>query len=372
VGNLSSFILDGGHVATLEFVDLRKTFGSVQAVRGVSLSIADGEFLCLLGPSGCGKTTVLRIIAGFERPTAGSVLLDGYDITGVPPHRRSIGMVFQSYALFPLMTVEQNVQFGLRMHHIPEDEARRRIEEILGLLGLTRLRNRYPRHLSGGEQQRVAVGRVLVLRPKLLLFDEPLSNLDAKLRKETRHEIKRLQREVGTTTVYVTHDQEEAMAVADRLGVMRDGRLEQVGGPADVYDRPQTRFVADFIGASNLLSAVVRTRDGSRATLVTAAGLRVEVDARDDCTLPVEGSACTIGIRPEKLRMQLFDTKTAPWGRVESIVKLGATLEVRLVLSDGQPIVVHARDEEVMSLRIGVGTEVTLSWSPGAWSYFSE
>lgn len=359
-------------MARIALDGLKKRFVPVEAVRDVTLNIHDREFFCLLGPSGCGKTTVLRMIAGFERPSQGAILLDDVNITTVPPHLRNIGMVFQNYALFPLMTVEQNVSFGLKMHRVPPAEAARRVESVLELLGLAGHRDRFPRHLSGGEQQRVAVGRVLVLRPKALLFDEPLSNLDAKLRKEMRYEIRRLQREVGTTAVYVTHDQEEAMAVADRIAVMRSGRLEQVGTPSEVYDRPRTRFVADFVGTSNLLEATVSSADRD-CVICTAvnSGLKVEIGVTIDSTPPQVGSTGTIGIRPEKLRLHsATNDRAGVKGRVLSVAKFGATIEIRVVLEGGHPLVVHAREEELPFRPTEPGQEVSISWVPGAWLYF--
>jgi ABC-type Fe3+/spermidine/putrescine transport system ATPase subunit len=281
-------------------------------------------------------------------------------------------MVFQNYALFPHMTVEQNLWFGLSMHHIPRGEARRRIANILELLGLTGLSLRYPRQLSGGEQQRVAVGRVLVLRPRVLLFDEPLSNLDAKLRKETRYEIRRLQREIATTAVYVTHDQEEAMAIADRIGVMKDGQIEQEGQPAQVYEQPRTRFIADFIGTSNFLQATAVWVNGNRAMFRTLEGLDVLVELQDGQEPLLAGSERTIAIRAEKLSLSPVRREAiVPLGRVLSAVKLGPITEVRIALLGGRQLLVHVTKQDAASIN-EPGQEVELSWPPDGWFVLSE
>ena len=251
----------GGRV---QLVDLAKRYGDHEAVRGVDLDIAPGEFFSLLGPSGCGKTTTLRAIAGFERPSRGRVLLDGRDVSDVPPNRRNVNTVFQSYALFSHLTVAENVAFGLRFEKCPKDEARRRVGQALSLVQMEEYRDRRPHQLSGGQQQRVALARALILNPSVLLLDEPLGALDAKLRKTLQIELKALQEKVGVTFVYVTHDQEEALTMADRLAVMNDGRIEQVGSPREVYEEPASAYVADFLGVSNVLDAeaVGRTPDG--------------------------------------------------------------------------------------------------------------
>ena len=241
----------------LELIDLTKTYGSLTAVDSISLTVATGELVAFLGPSGCGKTTTLRMVAGFVEPTGGIVRVQGRDITNLAPNKRDMGMVFQSYALFPHMTVGRNIAFGLHARRIPKSDIAPLVAAALDLVGLAGMDERYPRQLSGGQQQRVALARVLALRPKLLLFDEPLSNLDAKLRMQMRHEIRRLQKEVGITALFVTHDQEEAMTIADRIVVINKGRIEQAGAPAAIYDHPSTRFVADFIGVANLITGHV-------------------------------------------------------------------------------------------------------------------
>ena len=243
--------------ATVELIDVVKDFGEHRALAGIDLSIAPGEFIALLGPSGCGKTTALRVLAGLEQVNAGSILIDGADVAGVPTNKRDIGMVFQSYSLFPHMTTLENVEFGLRMRKVSPAQRKTRAAEALTMVGLDTLGERFAHQLSGGQQQRVALARALVTRPRVLLLDEPLSALDAKVRLQLRDEIRRIQTELGITTVFVTHDQEEALAVADRVAVMRDGRIEQIGTPEELYATPATPFVADFVGLSNRVPAEV-------------------------------------------------------------------------------------------------------------------
>jgi putative spermidine/putrescine transport system ATP-binding protein len=243
--------------ASVEFRGLRRTFGRTVALDGLDLVIQPGEFIALLGPSGCGKTTALRCVAGFERPDSGAVLVDGKDVTNVPANKRDAGMVFQSYSLFPNLNARDNVAFGLRVRKVPGETRRKKAGELLELVGLPAHADRYPHQLSGGQQQRVALARALALEPSVLLLDEPLSALDAKVRVTLREEIRRLQLDLGITTIFVTHDQEEALSVADRVAVLRAGRLEQVGAPAEVYDRPATPFVAEFVGTMNHLAGQI-------------------------------------------------------------------------------------------------------------------
>ncbi|RDI76124.1 ABC-type spermidine/putrescine transport system ATPase component [Gaiella occulta] len=278
-------------MASVELHGLHRRFGEVVALAGIDLNVPSGEFLSLLGPSGCGKTTALRLIAGFDRPTSGRVLIDGKDVTGVPPNRRDIGMVFQAYSLFPNMTAERNVEFGLRIRKQSRAQRRARAAELLELIGLGHAGKRYPHQLSGGMQQRVALARALAIEPSVLLLDEPLSALDAKVRVQLREEIRRIQLELGITTIYVTHDQEEALSISDRVAVMYGGKIEQIGSPAEMYGSPATPFVAEFIGTMNRLVATV----GDGGT-IDYAGARFRVDAARD--LP-RGEKVLCLVRPE-------------------------------------------------------------------------
>ena len=277
----------------LTLQSLGKIFGDFTAVRDVDLSVAKGEFVSLLGPSGCGKTTTLQMIAGLVEPTSGTITLDGRDITRQAPSRRGLGIVFQSYALFPHMTVAQNVAFGLEMRKVGKPERERRVKDMLGLVQLGALAERYPRQLSGGQRQRVAIARALVIEPPVLLLDEPLSNLDAKLREEMQFELRRIQRRVGTTTVMVTHDQAEALSISDRVVVMEQGRMTQVDAPYRLYERPATAFISSFVGKMNRVEAVWR---GGRAE---AAGIALPAE-------PVkapDGAPVTVAVRPEKIAL---------------------------------------------------------------------
>ncbi len=319
----------------IELVSLTKRFAEV-AVDAVDLTVASGEFFSLLGPSGCGKTTTLRLIAGFEQPTAGRVLLDGADVTGVPPHRRNVNTVFQSYALFPFLSVFDNVGFGLRHRHLTRPQIARRVGEALELVRLSEYAKRRPAQLSGGQQQRVALARALVLNPAVLLLDEPLGALDAKLRRSLKVELKALQERVGVTFLYVTHDQEEALTMSDRLAVMNSGRIVQTGTPREVYEEPADTYVADFLGVSNLMEVeVVERGPGARCLLrVGEAGLaadRAEVDGL--------GPAHAV-IRPERVRIEPYgspgDNRVA--AMVERLVFLGAATQVMLRLGAGMPL----------------------------------
>ncbi len=298
--------------------------GEIAAVDNVSLDVAPGELLTLLGPSGCGKTTTLRMIAGFQRPSAGRILIGDHDVTQVMSNERNIGFVFQNYALFPHMNIFENVAYGLRVRRMDDAAIRRAVGEVLELVNLEGYERQMPHQLSGGEQQRVALARAIVIKPRVLLFDEPLSNLDAKLRVQMRGEIQRLQRDVGITTVYVTHDQEEAMAISDRIAVMSKGIIAQLGRAEDLYDRPVSEFVARFIGRANLLSATVVARDGARLTLGIA-GQRHVVDAPDPA--PDPGTAAQVVIRPEAILMGPADAEGAAPGRVVARTYLGEKIE---------------------------------------------
>ena len=288
-------------MATLELQGLRKNFGAVEVLRQIDLSLVDGEMLVIVGASGCGKSTLLRMVAGLETPTSGRILLDGKDIAAVDPAARDIAMVFQNYALYPHMTVFENMSYGLRIRGLPREDISRRVHEAAGLLGLSELLVRKPRQLSGGQRQRVAMGRAIVREPKLFLFDEPLSNLDATLRVHTRAEIRRLQRRLGITSLYVTHDQVEAMTLGDRLLVLHQGRPAQFATPMEVFDRPADTYVAGFIGAPamNFLSAVL-AEGGTAARLEAGPLLRFTDGPREG----PDGRALTIGVRPEHIRVE--------------------------------------------------------------------
>lgn len=282
----------------IEVQEVTKRFGTFTAVEQVSLTVGAGEFVTLLGPSGCGKTTLLRMLSGFESPTSGRIRIGGADVTDLPPYRRNVNQVFQSYALFPHLTVRENIAFGLRMQKVPTAEIDRRVREVVELVALTGFEDRQPHQLSGGQRQRVALARAIVPRPQVLLLDEPLSALDAKLRQQMQFELKRLQRHLGMTFVFVTHDQEEALTMSDRVAVFSRGRIEQVGTPPEIYHRPRTRFVADFIGEANLIEAELLGIDADRATLRLAGGLELRVPAAG---WPASAQRAVVSVRPEKV-----------------------------------------------------------------------
>jgi putrescine transport system ATP-binding protein len=319
----------------VRFAGISKRFGETLAVDRVNLDIAEKEFFALLGGSGCGKTTLLRLLAGFEQPTEGRVLIAGEDVTDVPPHRRPVNMMFQSYALFPHMTVAGNVAFGLKQEGRPRAEIRTRVEEVLALVELSGFGKRRPDQLSGGQRQRVALARSLVKRPRVLLLDEPLAALDKRLREQTQFELMRIQDEVGITFVVVTHDQEEAMSLATRIGVMQAGRIVQTGTPREIYETPVNRFVADFIGSVNLLDAVIEKVENQRAEL-RAADLAIAVRATIQARRA--GQRCVLALRPDKLR--LSRTEPADANRVSGIVAdvayLGASCIYRVKLASGR------------------------------------
>ncbi|HSB68876.1 MAG TPA: ABC transporter ATP-binding protein [Candidatus Methylomirabilis sp.] len=333
----------------LAIEEIRKRYAEVEALAGVSLQVQGGEFFTLLGPSGCGKTTLLRCIAGFLRPDGGRILCDGERLDTLPAHRRDIGMVFQNYAIFPHLTVFENVAYGLRARRVPPEDLRRRVAESLQLVQMEALAGRRPDQLSGGQQQRVALARAMAIQPRLLLMDEPLSNLDAKLRVEMRTEIRRLQRELGTTTIYVTHDQEEALAISERLAVMNAGRVEQVGFPWDVYQGPQSAFVAQFIGTSNTLAGRVVGPQGEW-TGVDVGGWILRARRSDG----LAGRALAV-FRPEAVSLlgesEKYPGATPGQGVVVSREFLGSILRYRLRLSDGSLIHVDEHKPDAARLR---------------------
>ena len=328
----------------LDVRGLGKRYSDAVVVGPVSFTVGEREFVSLLGPSGCGKTTTLRCIAGFETPSAGDVLIDERSVLGLPPHRRDIGLVFQNYALFPHLTVFENVAFGLRLRRRPAAEVARRVDEALRLVDLLGLEVRHPAQLSGGQQQRVALARCLALEPRLLLLDEPLSNLDLKLRLQMRTEIKKLQRRLGKTTVYVTHDQGEALALSDRIVVMSRGRVEQIGTPREIYETPRTRFVADFIGASNLLPGVVESASMTGALVRVGAARLQSSEAGPEVA---SGRSVTVLIRPERVRL-LPPGSDPPGanvlaGRVAEVVYLGEDLQVTVETEEGLALTVSMK-----------------------------
>jgi spermidine/putrescine transport system ATP-binding protein len=338
---------------------------TVPAVRRLDLRIAQGEFFSLLGPSGCGKTTTMRMIAGFEEPTGGTVFLDGQDVTRVAPNKRDVNMVFQSYALFPHLSAYQNLAFGLERKKIAKSEIKRRAGEIMEIVSLTGMEQRSPREMSGGQQQRVALARALVNRPRALLLDEPLGALDLKLRQQMQVELKRIQREVGITFVYVTHDQGEALTMSDRIAVMDAGRIEQLGTPREIYERPATRFVAGFIGTSNLLDGTAESITDGVAVLSYGEGERVLV--------PVNGSTATgdeleVSVRPEKIDL----SRQAPDGAgisvltgvVTEVVYHGTSTNYTVKTTAGPDLVIFDQNAYSAEDLAGPGDRVYLSWSP--------
>ncbi len=345
-------------MAYLECNGIAARLGDVQAVDGLSLSVGQGEFLAILGPSGCGKTTTLNLVAGFLRPTAGRIVLDGRDLTGVAVHRRGTAMVFQNYALFPHMTVFDNVLFGLKMHHVPRDMAGKQVAEALELVRLPKLGDRYPRQLSGGQQQRVALARALVLQPKLLLLDEPLSNLDEKLRADMRIELREIQQQVGITTLFVTHDIHEAFELADRVAVMNQGRIEQVGPPRDIYEQPATEFVSRFVGYSNVLEGRVVATTGRSGRVRTSGGIEFAIAPIDDRAV---GEVIRVRIRPERLILGPTSgaRENSFRGRIERVSYLGSLIQYWVTAASDRVLVSVQNSEQAI---FSPGSEVVVGW----------
>ncbi|MEU8117446.1 ABC transporter ATP-binding protein [Spirillospora sp. NPDC049024] len=357
-------------VPAIELEGVEKSYHAygetVAAVRGVDLTIAEGEFFSLLGPSGCGKTTTMRMIAGFEEPSAGRVRLHGQDVTDVPANRRDVNMVFQSYALFPHMSVFENVAFGLRRRGVPKAEITRRVGEMLEIVDLTGREKRRPAELSGGQQQRVALARALVNEPRALLLDEPLGALDLKLRQAMQVELKRIQRGVGVTFVYVTHDQGEALTMSDRVAVMNDGVIEQLGTPREIYEHPATRFVAGFIGTSNLLEGEVAGTEPGSAVLSHGPDGRIEVPMRHGREA-AEGDRVELTVRPEKICIGLDkpgDGLCAVRGTVTEVVYLGTSTNYNITTSAGADVVVFLQNATSAEDVAARGDSVWLSWDP--------
>jgi spermidine/putrescine transport system ATP-binding protein len=323
----------GGEV---QLVELVKRFGDIVAVDGITLDMPSGEFFSLLGPSGCGKTTTLRMIAGFERPTEGQILLDGLDVARVPPHRRQVNTVFQNYALFPHLNVEKNVSFGLRYKDVSKEESTDRVRRALSLVRLEGFEKRRPNQLSGGQQQRVALARALILNPSVLLLDEPLGALDAKLRKALQLELKAIQEEVGITFIYVTHDQEEALTMSDRIAVMSEGRIEQVGTPREVYEEPATAYVADFLGVSNLMDGSARGSAGDGRCRVRLGEFEVLAGQGEEDAL----GEVKLVIRPERVELEAQGAsgENRVPAMVERSVYVGSILQLIVRLAHGEAI----------------------------------
>ncbi len=349
-------------MSTVELRGLDKRYGRVVALDGVSLAFADGEFFGLLGPSGSGKTTLLRAIAGFVEPDGGEIRLDGKDLRRTPVHRRDIGMVFQNYALFPHMSVFDNVAFGLAVRRVGRAETRRRVEEMLALVRLSGLDQRRPRQLSGGQQQRVALARALITRPRVLLLDEPLGALDKRLRQEMQIELRQIQRRVGITTIFVTHDQEEALTLSDRIAILNEGRVVQVGAPAEVYERPATAFAANFLGDANFFAGrAAGTRDGFGCVTRDCGSTLLTADP-----LPGEGGV-TLAVRPEKFAIHAAADAPAPGagenrlaGRVTGAVYSGSSITYKVAV-DGEELTVFEQNRAARPH--GPGDAVVLAWS---------
>ncbi len=313
-------------MAYLDITHLEKSFGPNRVVKDFNLGIEKGEFISLLGPSGCGKTTVLRMVAGFETPSSGNILIEGQDILGIPPARRKIGMVFQSYALFPNLTVAQNVAFGLKVAGVGREQSDARVAEMLGIIGLPDLGQRYPFQLSGGQQQRVALARALAIQPRVLLLDEPLSALDAKIRVSLRNEIREIQQRLGITTIFVTHDQEEALSMSDRIVVMHEGIAEQVGSPFEIYNQPSTRFVANFVGTLNVFEGVVV--DANKGTVRVGES---DLQLKHNLAGMSAASPVSLALRPEVLSLTPESRKDADIsGKIVDLNFLGSVIWIKV------------------------------------------
>ena len=349
-GNHADGAGPGTSGATVELRNLSRSFGTTRALDGLTLRLAPGELVALLGPSGCGKTTALRIVAGFETADSGTVEVDGQDVSGVPAAKRDMGMVFQSYSLFPNMSALDNVSFGLRMRRLGSAERQRRAADLLDMVGLAAQAKQYPHQLSGGQQQRVALARALAIEPRVLLLDEPLSALDAKVRLQLREQIRSLQQRLGTTTLFVTHDQEEALSMADRVGVMRDGRLEQIATPDELYDRPATPFVAEFVGIMNRIPVGL-------LELLGASGLAADLTPRRE--RPAAGM--DILVRPEGLRIT---ASPAGNGIVVGRTFLGQLTRVSVRLSGDVVVQVDQQSTEASGITLGDPVDVSLAGAP--------
>jgi spermidine/putrescine transport system ATP-binding protein len=371
-GPFSPFFMNGSLMTPSFAIDVRsvtKVFGSgateVRAVDDVSLSIRENEFLTLLGPSGCGKTTLLRMIAGFDHPSHGRIMLGGSDITALPPFQRPVNTVFQSYALFPHMTVAENIGFGLEMQGKPKAEVHETVSRMLALVRMEALRDRRTDQISGGQQQRVALARALAPHPKVLLLDEPLSALDYKLRKDMQIELKRLQNETGITFVFVTHDQEEALTMSDRIAVMQSGKVLQLGGPRDIYDHPAERFVADFIGDTNFVDMTVVSADAGRVLLRAVSGTEVAADLPDGMTAPESGAHVTTVVRPEHASLTGHEDGDL-LGTLETIVYVGTDTHYHVELESGGMFVARVQNARGGKAEVKRGDRVGIRFEANA------
>jgi spermidine/putrescine ABC transporter ATP-binding subunit len=347
-------------MARLEIENVEVSLGGSAILKGVSLDVAEGECVALLGPSGCGKTTMLRAIAGFVSVDSGDIRLGEHSVLELPPHRRNVGFVFQDYALFPHMTVAENVAYGLKMRRVTKADAARRVDEILALVQLTGMDERFPAHMSGGQRQRVALARALVIHPEALLLDEPLGALDRKLRDQMQVEFKRIQRETGVTTIFVTHDQEEALSLSDRVAVMFEGEISEIGAPSSLYRTPGSQAVMDFLGASNILAGVAGVARGKGTVVVCEGGLEI-VMARSDIA---EGRSLRLGIRPERISLAVVataGTDNAIPGVVEERVYKGPHAELYVRTAEGNIIAVHVSEgKDTDATPVDVGASVYL------------
>ena len=341
--------------AKLSARDLAFYYGDFKAIKELSLDVPENKVTALIGPSGCGKTTCLRLISGFDAPTSGQIFIDGRDVTWDPPYRRDVNQVFQSYALFPHLTIYENIAFGLRMKRVSAPEIKKRVDRVIQMTSLEAFIDRKPAQMSGGQRQRVALARAIICEPKVLLLDEPLSALDAKLRAQMRIELKLLQKKLGITFIFVTHDQEEALTMSDRVAVMRDGRILQVGNPRDIYTRPVDRFVADFIGETNFLSATIDGKKVRLATGDTVAASGVEAHS--------EGAAVTLAIRPEQVRVA---DKGGLAATVAETVYFGTDTHLHLTLGDGSELVARLQSPPSGEIGLSPGAKVSVSFTEGA------
>ena len=347
----------------ISFENITKRFGDFTAVNNLSLSVYEKEFFALLGASGCGKSTLLRMLAGFDEPTSGRIMLDGQDMRGIPPYRRPVNMMFQSYALFPHMTVEANIGFGLRQEGMPKPDIEARVKEMLRLVKLEQFAKRKPHQLSGGQRQRVALARSVAKRPKVLLLDEPLGALDKKLREETQFELMDLQQSLGLTFVVVTHDQEEAMTMADRIAILDKGQVMQVATPAEIYEAPSSRFVAGFVGNVNMFEGMVAARDANTARITGASGAEIVVENAGDAAA---GNAVAFAVRPEKIKVSSRRPEAAAnamEGEVFDLAYLGDMTVYHVKLSDGQVV-------KASALNSSRATDDPLTWNDRAWISF--